>query len=463
MLISVDELQNILQSNNIQITGVLHVGAHDCEELPIYKELGIGDNSIIWIDALDYKVQEAKGHGISNIYTATISDKDNEEIDFNIANSIASSSILQFGTHTYEHPGIVFTNTIKTKTITIDSFIENNGIDSFKYNLLNVDIQGAELLALRGATRYIKNASVLYLEVNERELYKNCALIKDIDLFVSQFNFKRVLTRMTQHGWGDAVYIIHDGPKEFIVNMDAGLGNKLFKLAGGITVSSQTNRKMVLRNPQQGDSPHSNVQYFDTIFRNFKFDTPSYTEYISFDNVDSYNFYNWNMVLKNPELHPITINNFFQHWQYIHANFCEQLYFDKTILNKYPDIHTKTFIHIRGGDYLYIHTLPNLTNYYKKAILEFSENEEFVIFTNDRAYVSRLDWIPTNSIIIDESELDTLFLMSQCKAGITANSTFSWWGAYLNPHRKLILPSHYFNIHQPAISFHFPSSIVINV
>ena len=63
-------------------------------------------------------------------------------------------------------------------------------------------------MALKGATQSIKYAKVLYLEVNEKELYKNCGLITDIDIFLSQYNFKRVLTNMTSHGWGDALYIL---------------------------------------------------------------------------------------------------------------------------------------------------------------------------------------------------------------------------------------------------------------
>jgi hypothetical protein len=48
----------------------------------------------------------------------------------------------------------------------------------------------------------------MYLEVNEKELYKDCGLINDVDNFLSQYNFKRVLTKMTTHGWGDALYIL---------------------------------------------------------------------------------------------------------------------------------------------------------------------------------------------------------------------------------------------------------------
>ena len=63
-------------------------------------------------------------------------------------------------------------------------------------------------MALKGATNSIKYAKAIYLEVNEKELYINCGLIKDIDLFLSDYNFKRVLTNITKHGWGDALYIL---------------------------------------------------------------------------------------------------------------------------------------------------------------------------------------------------------------------------------------------------------------
>jgi len=62
-------------------------------------------------------------------------------------------------------------------------------------------------MALKGATKSLKYTKAIYLEVNENELYKKCGLISEIDLFLSNYNFKRVLTHMTRHGWGDALYI----------------------------------------------------------------------------------------------------------------------------------------------------------------------------------------------------------------------------------------------------------------
>ena len=209
MLIPKDEIKNIFDLNNIIINGCMHIGAHDCEEITIYNNLGLNIEDIIWIDALPFKVEEAKKRGIPNVYNALITDKDDEEITFNISNNFQSSSIYEFGTHSYEHPGVVYVNKFNMNSITIDTFFKRNNLNASKYDFWNFDIQGAELLALKSSINSIIYAKAIYLEVSETELYINGALIQEIDDFLSKYNFKRVLTHMTQYGWGDALYILN--------------------------------------------------------------------------------------------------------------------------------------------------------------------------------------------------------------------------------------------------------------
>ena len=209
MYISKDEIKNIFNLNNIIINGCMHIGAHDCEEITIYNNLGLNNEDIIWIDALPFKVEEAKKRGIPNVYNALITDKDDEEITFNISNNFQSSSIFEFGTHSNEHPEIVYVDKFNMKSITIDTFFKRNNLNASKYDFWNFDIQGAELLALKGSINSIIYAKAIYLEVNEKELYINCGLIQEIDEFLSKYNFKRVITHMTQYGWGDALYILN--------------------------------------------------------------------------------------------------------------------------------------------------------------------------------------------------------------------------------------------------------------
>jgi hypothetical protein len=208
MLISFNEINELLVKYNINITGAFHIGAHECEELNFYNQLGLQKEDTIWIEAINSKVLQAKNRGIPNVYNHIITDVDDKDVIFNVSNNVQSSSVLEFGTHSLEHPWVVYIDKIYNKSITIDTFVQRNNIDICKYNFWNFDIQGAELMALQGAIKSIKYAKAIYLEVNEKELYKNCGLINDIDNFLSQYNFIRVLTRMTQHGWGDALYIL---------------------------------------------------------------------------------------------------------------------------------------------------------------------------------------------------------------------------------------------------------------
>jgi len=208
MLISFEEIHKCLLENNIHIHGSFHIGAHECEELTFYNQLGIQKENVVWVDAIPSKVTEATNRGIPNVYNAVVTDKDDEDIVFNVSNNVESSSVLEFGTHAHEHPRVVYVDKLNLKTITIDTFFARNNIDASKYNFWNLDIQGAELMALKGASQSIKHAKALYLEVNEKELYKHCGLIHEIDTFLSTYKFKRVLTKMTKHGWGDAFYIL---------------------------------------------------------------------------------------------------------------------------------------------------------------------------------------------------------------------------------------------------------------
>ena len=68
---------------------------------------------------------------------------------------------------------------------------------------MNIAIQGAELLALKGAIKSIKYAKALYLEVNEKELYKKGALIEEIDEFLEtikpkQYMFENIFKSTTR-------------------------------------------------------------------------------------------------------------------------------------------------------------------------------------------------------------------------------------------------------------------------
>lgn len=207
MLIPYETIRSLLDLHKIHINGVLHVGAHDCEELSFYDTLSIPHEDIIWLEAMDNKVSAANSRGIPNVYKCVVSEKDNMEVIFNISNNGQSSSILELGTHAYRHPEVTFVEKIAEKTTTIDTFFSTQKLDETKYNFWNLDIQGAELLALKGGINSLRHVDAVYLEINEEHLYKDCALLPEIDAFLSDNGFKRVSMVTTQWKWGDALYL----------------------------------------------------------------------------------------------------------------------------------------------------------------------------------------------------------------------------------------------------------------
>lgn len=207
MLIGYDEINEILLKNKIEITGALHIGAHECEELSFYNKLKLKNEDIVWVEALIHKVEEAKNKQIPNVYNAIITNEDDKQIIFNVSNNIQSSSILEFGTHSKSYPDIYYFAKFLCESVTIDTFIKRNNINISKLNFWNLDIQGAELLALKGAIESIKYANVIYLEVNNHEVYEKCAIMNEIDEYLEKYNFNRILTKFTNEGWGDALYI----------------------------------------------------------------------------------------------------------------------------------------------------------------------------------------------------------------------------------------------------------------
>lgn len=192
---------------SITVKGVLHVGAHECEELPFYQRIGVAPNKCVWIDAVQSKVDQALARGVPNVFKAVVSDTDNATVTFHLTNNVQSSSILEFGTHEKNYSWVHVVGSTQETTTTLDTFFKEKGLDPTAYDFWNFDIQGAELMALKGASNALQYAKALYLEVNTEEVYKGCAQLGELDAFLGERGFTRVLTDITPHGWGDALYI----------------------------------------------------------------------------------------------------------------------------------------------------------------------------------------------------------------------------------------------------------------
>ena len=201
MLISLDEL---IKKYNISISGILHVGAHECEEMTDYEKY-VSRNKILWIEALPNKVETSK-HKYPGVIIENAAVSDVEEIvKFNVSNNGQSSSMLELGLHKVFHPEVKYVNSFNVKTKLLKHIISNYDIS---FNFLNLDIQGAELKALKGMEEYLHNIEYIYTEVNSDYVYKDCAIVGEIDEYLIKFGLHRVETVWFNNcRWGDAFYI----------------------------------------------------------------------------------------------------------------------------------------------------------------------------------------------------------------------------------------------------------------
>jgi FkbM family methyltransferase len=204
------DFKYLFKKYNISAKGVIHIGASSGQEVDAYYSNGIERS--IWIEALPdvYKdlVKRISKYPNAKAFNSCISDKDGEIVSFNVANNEGqSSSLLPFGTHSKEHPTVKFTHAIEMVTRKIDTLFHGAKIKPEDYTFLNIDLQGAELMALKGMGKYLETIEYAYIEINKAELYKGCPLVEEIDEYLLPYGLKRVETKWTDWGWGDGFYI----------------------------------------------------------------------------------------------------------------------------------------------------------------------------------------------------------------------------------------------------------------
>jgi len=197
---------DIVSKYKLKIRGIIHIGAHLAEELNEYSKNNVKE--IIWVEANPNIFN--KLITIANkdkCYNTAIYSVDNLKLDFNITNNGESSSLLELDMHKIEHPHIHVTEIIQVNTKRFDTLITENNLSIDNYNFVNLDIQGAELHALKGFGDFLNKIEYIYTEINIKPLYKECVLIDELDNFLNSKGFSRVETCWTTHGWGDALYI----------------------------------------------------------------------------------------------------------------------------------------------------------------------------------------------------------------------------------------------------------------
>ncbi len=200
------DFPQIYRKYNLNIKGIIHIGAHYGTEVPDYIRHGVGEIVLFEPLSNNFNVLEKNcQHLNANIqaYNVALGSKKGNATMYLSDNDAQSSSILRPKNHIEEIPWVHFEGTEQVEVETLDSYNFQN------YNFINIDVQGYELEVFKGGKKTLEKVDYIYSEVNRGELYEGCAQITELDDFLEKYGFERVETHWpeTWYNWGDAFYV----------------------------------------------------------------------------------------------------------------------------------------------------------------------------------------------------------------------------------------------------------------
>jgi hypothetical protein len=251
----------------------------------------------------------------------------------------------------------------------------------------------------------------------------------------------------------------------FYIILHSQLGNQLFQIFNGISLSLKYNRDYKLCLADDKTTINGDKTYFHSFLKELKDKTHI------IDKDKNYNIThkeNDNFLYNEVVIDDIDSDNyikgFYQSYKYF-ENYYEDinklLNLDKKrfeVKEKYNNYFKKKTIaiHFRFADYIglqYYHNLLRL-DYYIKALNSINITHDFdILYFCHKCdnkivdiYIDKLKGLNINFIKVSDDipEYEQMLLMSNCDVIIMANSTFSWFSSYMSKHNNIIYPNKWF-------------------
>jgi FkbM family methyltransferase len=245
----------------------------------------------------------------------------------------------------------------------------------------------------------------------------------------------------------------------------AGLGNQMWQIASAYGIAKKHNYNLQILDTKSNKHNSNKIDYFDSIFSSFKSNKINHIP----ANLDAYNLHQQlygepkecfeYKQIDNPSKH-ISLQGYYQNPKYF--DHCKHEIIElfknekciKEIKTKYTDLDKSMFIHIRRGDT--VNETWKELNYEKYLsnslyLIQNKENIKFYVCSDDIEYCKTIEVLQNiNTTFVQElDEIQTMYLMSLCKlGGICSNSTFAWWGSFLNTNsdKQVYMPKKWMNI-----------------
>ena len=234
------------------------------------------------------------------------------------------------------------------------------------------------------------------------------------------------------------------------------LGNQMFQYAATKGVASKLDVPFMIPNHREVFDDGIGNRYTILLFDAFKLTSASLLGTLRTENYVQENGFTFNKDLfKIDKTENCSLYGFFQtekYFKHIEKQIRKDFTFKDEIKNECDDL-IKQFtnpiaLHIRRGDFVWNNKNhpPLSLDYYKSALDLFDSDREVIIFSDDTEWCKEQELFEDDRFAVAEGgdQFYDLCLMSMCDDFIIANSTFSWWGAWLGNRGKVIAPKNWF-------------------
>lgn len=281
------------------------------------------------------------------------------------------------------------------------------------------------------------------------------------------------------------INIQRNEPRTAKVVIDGGLGNKLFQIAT-LLGYCENSGKTPLFDARLHIRPAHEKQdwsYFVRELSNVSNDSNTSATTVTYQEkyLEFGKYYDLKSVI--PQDKDVILKGYFQsekYFNHIRPRILEQFrcpsQIRELITLQYPTIEKSAFLHVRRGDNIpsnTLHYFGEMKGYYNLAINHIRENAQnfenkWLVCSDDIEWCKKQEWIINlgDVTFVDENEIVTLWIMSLCGyGGIASNSSFSWWGLWLNESKdkvcvateKVVNPDCYMDDYFPPFFKTFPN------
>jgi len=234
------------------------------------------------------------------------------------------------------------------------------------------------------------------------------------------------------------------------------LGNQMFQYAATKGVASKLDVPFMIPNHRQVFDDGIGNRYTILLFNAFKLTSASLLGTLRTENYVQENGFSFNKDLfKIDKTENCSLYGFFQtekYFKHIEKQIRKDFTFKDEIKDECDDL-IKQFtnpiaLHVRRGDFVWNNKNhpPLGLDYYESALKLFDSDREVIIFSDDTEWCKDQKLFADDRFAVAEGgdQFYDMCLMSLCDDFIIANSTFSWWGAWLGNRGKVVAPKQWF-------------------